>query len=57
MNACSWTLITDKVPPGPAEGRVGLWRKIKGLGAVCEEMLDVYAHRVFAAQDENRAGP
>lgn len=36
---------------------MGLWRKIKGLGAVCEEMLDVYAHRVFAAQDENRAGP
>ena len=36
---------------------MGLWRKIKGLGAVCEEMLDVYAHQVFAAQDENRAGP
>ncbi|PGH56844.1 chromate resistance protein ChrB [Azospirillum palustre] len=34
MNTRSWILLTYKVPAEPAKGRVGLWRKIKSLGAV-----------------------
>lgn len=29
-----WLLFTYKVPAEPAAGRVGLWRKLKGMGAV-----------------------
>jgi len=29
-----WLLLTYKVPPEPAKGRVALWRRLKGLGAV-----------------------
>lgn len=29
-----WLLLTYKVPPEPARGRVSLWRKLKSLGAV-----------------------
>lgn len=29
-----WLLFTYKVPPQPAAGRVGLWRRLKALGAV-----------------------
>lgn len=34
MNEVSWLLLTYKVPPEPARGRVALWRKLKGMGAV-----------------------
>lgn len=30
----SWLVFLYKVPPEPAAGRVGLWRKLKALGAV-----------------------
>lgn len=30
----SWLVFVYKVPPEPAAGRVGLWRKLKALGAV-----------------------
>lgn len=29
-----WLLLTYKVPPEPATRRVGLWRKLKALGAI-----------------------
>lgn len=29
-----WLLFTYKAPAEPAAGRVGLWRKLKGMGAV-----------------------
>lgn len=29
-----WLLFTYKMPAEPAAGRVGLWRKLKGMGAV-----------------------
>lgn len=32
--ATSWLLLAYKVPPEPPRGRVALWRKLKGLGAV-----------------------
>ncbi|MBT2246154.1 hypothetical protein JQK15_21860 [Sphingobium sp. BHU LFT2] len=34
MKQLSWILLTYKVPPEPAKGRIGVWRKIKGMGAV-----------------------
>jgi len=34
MNDISWLLLTYKVPPDPPRGRVALWRKLKGMGAV-----------------------
>lgn len=34
MQDPSWLLLTYKVPPEPARGRVALWRKLKGMGAV-----------------------
>ena len=34
MNEISWLLLTYKVPPEPPRGRVALWRKLKGMGAV-----------------------
>ena len=34
MNALNWLLLTYKVPAEPAKKRVGLWRKLKGMGAV-----------------------
>ena len=34
MYAQPWLLLAYKVPPEPTRGRVGLWRKVKGLGAV-----------------------
>jgi hypothetical protein len=34
MHAQAWLLLAYKVPPEPARGRVGLWRKLKGMGAV-----------------------
>jgi hypothetical protein len=30
----SWLLLTYKLPPEPAKGRVAVWRRLKGLGAV-----------------------
>lgn len=30
----NWLLMVYKVPPEPAKGRVALWRRLKGLGAV-----------------------
>ncbi|HLY91124.1 MAG TPA: Chromate resistance protein ChrB [Acetobacteraceae bacterium] len=29
-----WLLIAYKVPPEPAAGRVAIWRRLKGMGAV-----------------------
>ncbi len=34
MQEISWLLLTYKVPPEPPRGRVALWRKLKGMGAV-----------------------
>jgi hypothetical protein len=34
MTAQSWILLTYKVPAEPARKRIGLWRKIKAMGAV-----------------------
>ena len=34
MASVSWLLLTYKVPPEPAAKRVGLWRRLKSLGAV-----------------------
>ncbi|WP_068089471.1 Chromate resistance protein ChrB [Novosphingobium rosa] len=34
MTTISWILLTYKVPAEPARGRVGVWRKIKAMGAV-----------------------
>jgi hypothetical protein len=34
MDAQLWLLLTYKVPPEPTRGRVGLWRKLRGMGAV-----------------------
>ena len=34
MSPSSWLLLTYKVPPEPAKGRVALWRRLKGMGAV-----------------------
>lgn len=34
MAASPWLLLTYKVPPEPAKKRVGLWRRLKGMGAV-----------------------
>jgi hypothetical protein len=34
MAAITWLLLTYKVPPEPAKKRVGLWRRLKGMGAV-----------------------
>ena len=34
MHDRPWLLLTYKVPPEPARGRVALWRKLKGMGAV-----------------------
>jgi hypothetical protein len=34
MGAITWLLLTYKVPPEPAKKRVGLWRRLKGMGAV-----------------------
>lgn len=34
MATQSWLLLTYKVPPEPAKGRVAVWRKIKAMGAV-----------------------
>jgi CRISPR/Cas system-associated endoribonuclease Cas2 len=34
VSAESWLLLTYKVPPEPAKGRVALWRRLKTLGAV-----------------------
>ena len=34
MKAQNWLLLTYKVPPEPAKKRIGLWRKLKGMGAV-----------------------
>ncbi len=32
--ALSWLMLAYKVPPEPAAKRIGLWRRLKGLGAV-----------------------
>jgi hypothetical protein len=34
MATTSWLLLTYKVPPEPSRGRIALWRKLKGMGAV-----------------------
>jgi hypothetical protein len=34
MSDQAWLLLTYKVPPEPARKRIGLWRKLKGLGAL-----------------------
>src|SRR5437773_843812 len=34
MVTFSWLLLTYKVPAEPAAKRVGLWRRLKGMGAV-----------------------
>ena len=34
MGSYPWLLLTYKVPPEPASKRVGLWRRLKGMGAV-----------------------
>ena len=34
MGTFSWLLLTYKVPAEPAAKRVGLWRRLKGMGAV-----------------------
>jgi len=34
MKAQNWLMLTYKVPAEPAKKRIGLWRKLKGMGAV-----------------------
>lgn len=34
MNTSNWLLLTYKVPAEPANKRVALWRRLKGMGAV-----------------------
>ncbi|MFT3803596.1 MAG: chromate resistance protein ChrB [Burkholderiaceae bacterium] len=34
MKIQNWLLLTYKVPAEPAKKRIGLWRKLKGMGAV-----------------------
>ncbi len=34
MTSMKWLLLTYKVPAEPAKGRVSLWRRLKGMGAV-----------------------
>lgn len=34
MRSTPWLLLTYKVPPEPAKGRIALWRRLKGMGAV-----------------------
>jgi len=34
MAKISWLLLTYKVPPEPAAKRIGLWRRLKAMGAV-----------------------
>ncbi|MFN4163579.1 MAG: Chromate resistance protein ChrB [Ferrovibrio sp.] len=34
MSPITWLLLTYKVPPEPAKGRVALWRRLKGMGGV-----------------------
>lgn len=34
MGPKSWLLLTYKVPAEPARKRIGLWRRLKGMGAV-----------------------
>lgn len=34
MKTMNWLLLTYKVPPEPAKRRIGLWRRLKGMGAV-----------------------
>lgn len=34
MKTQNWLLLTYKVPPEPARKRIGLWRRLKGMGAV-----------------------
>lgn len=34
MKTQNWLLLTYKVPAEPAKKRIGLWRKLKGMGAV-----------------------
>ncbi|EKT4493083.1 Chromate resistance protein ChrB [Pseudomonas sp. YQ_6] len=34
MKTQNWLLLTYKVPSEPAKKRIGLWRKLKGMGAV-----------------------
>lgn len=34
MEPSAWLLLTYKVPAEPAAQRVGLWRRLKGMGAV-----------------------
>src|SRR5215472_6661955 len=34
MVTTSWLLLTYKVPAEPAAKRVGLWRRLKGMGAI-----------------------
>ncbi|VVE75942.1 chromate resistance protein [Pandoraea captiosa] len=34
MKTLNWLLLTYKVPAEPAKKRIGLWRKLKGMGAV-----------------------
>src|SRR3546814_13589839 len=34
MSPSAWLLLSYKVPPEPAKGRVALWRSLKGMGAV-----------------------
>jgi hypothetical protein len=34
MIKLKWLLLTYKVPADPAKGRVALWRRLKGMGAV-----------------------
>lgn len=34
MKSLNWLLLTYKVPPEPAKKRIGLWRRLKGMGAV-----------------------
>lgn len=34
MNSVSWLMFNYKVPPEPARARVGLWRRLKAMGAV-----------------------
>jgi hypothetical protein len=34
MDTIQWLLLTYKVPAEPAAKRVGLWRRLKGMGAI-----------------------
>lgn len=34
MAADGWVVLTYRVPPEPTRHRVGLWRRLKGMGAV-----------------------